>query len=108
MTTSRPVPNPRLVEMVSHLSPGQALDLGCGNAGDAIWLAENRWTVTAVDISPAATGRLIQLAYQHGLKDRITTIQWDLNHGLPEGEIFLVNAHYLHAQSYLVSTTGEF
>lgn len=101
MTARSPAPNPRLVEMVSHLNPGQALELGCGNGGDAIWLAENRWTVTAVDISPTATDRLTQLADQNGFQDRITTIQWDLNHGLPDGEFDLVNAHYLHAHSHL-------
>ncbi len=73
----------------------------CGNGGDAIWLAENQWTVTAVDISTAATDRLTQLAGETGLKDRVTATPWDLNRGLPEGEFDLTNAHYLHARSHL-------
>lgn len=105
MTAPHPAPNPRLIETVSHLSPGQALELGCGNGGDAIWLAENRWTVTAVDISTAATDRLTHLADETGLKDRITAIPWDLTRGLPEGEFDLVNTHYLHTHSPLDRVT---
>jgi SAM-dependent methyltransferase len=47
----RPAPNTRLVEMTSDLVPGQALELGCGNGGDALWLAQRGWKVTALDIS---------------------------------------------------------
>jgi SAM-dependent methyltransferase len=43
--------NQRLVEQTAQLVPGDALDLGCGEGGDAVWLAEQGWTVTAVDVS---------------------------------------------------------
>ncbi|WP_435850759.1 hypothetical protein [Streptomyces tibetensis] len=32
------------------LAPGDALDLGCGEGGDGLWLAGRGWHVTAVDI----------------------------------------------------------
>ena len=46
--------NASLVEEVDGLAPGTALDLGCGQGGDAIWLAAQGWTVTATDISQTA------------------------------------------------------
>ena len=44
-------PNASLVEEVAELVPRTALELGCGQGGDAIWLAAQGWTVTAADIS---------------------------------------------------------
>ena len=45
-------PNPHLVEHVSTLSPGAALDVGSGEGADALWLASRGWQVTGVDVSP--------------------------------------------------------
>jgi SAM-dependent methyltransferase len=50
-------PNGRLVAEVAELRPGRALDVGCGEGADAIWLAQRGWTVTAVDISDVALER---------------------------------------------------
>jgi 2-polyprenyl-6-methoxyphenol hydroxylase-like FAD-dependent oxidoreductase/SAM-dependent methyltransferase len=50
-------PNGRLVAEVADLTPGRALDVGCGEGADAIWLARRGWTVTAIDISEVATSR---------------------------------------------------
>ena len=49
--------NVRLAEVAESLPPGRALDLGCGEGGDAMWLAERGWHVTAVDISQTALDR---------------------------------------------------
>ena len=32
-----------LVDQVKHLTPGRALDIGCGTGGNAIWLATQGW-----------------------------------------------------------------
>ncbi|NGO68257.1 class I SAM-dependent methyltransferase [Streptomyces boncukensis] len=91
-----PRPNQRLTETASGLPPGGALDLGCGNGGDALWLARRGWQVTAVDVSAVAVERLAGLARAHGLADRITAERHDLGASFPAGAFDLVCAHYLH------------
>ncbi|WP_018686990.1 class I SAM-dependent methyltransferase [Actinokineospora enzanensis] len=93
--TDRPVldprPNDRLVETVTGLPPGAALDLGCGNGGDALWLACQGWQVTAVDISAVAVARLAARSVK-----RVVAVRHDLAESFPPGEFGLVSAHYLH------------
>jgi SAM-dependent methyltransferase len=50
-------PNLQLVAEVADLPPGTALDVGCGEGADAIWLARRGWQVTGADISPVALER---------------------------------------------------
>jgi 2-polyprenyl-3-methyl-5-hydroxy-6-metoxy-1,4-benzoquinol methylase len=50
-------PNRVLVTEVTDLTPGRALDVGCGEGADALWLARQGWQVTAVDISRTALQR---------------------------------------------------
>ena len=47
-------PNPRLVEHASGMPAGDALDVGAGEGADVVWLAEQGWRVTALDVSPVA------------------------------------------------------
>lgn len=60
-------PNGSLVNEALGLTPGRALDIGAGEGGDAIWLAEHGWTVTANDISARALERLRAEAERRGL-----------------------------------------
>lgn len=50
-------PNPVLVDVVGSLPPGRGLDLGCGEGADVLWLAEQGWDATGVDISATAVSR---------------------------------------------------
>ncbi len=61
-------PNGTLVNEVSGMSPGRALDVGAGEGGDALWLAQRGWDVTANDIAQRALDRLDAEAQRRGLK----------------------------------------
>jgi thioredoxin reductase/SAM-dependent methyltransferase len=60
-------PNGTLVQEVRGLAPGRALDVGAGEGGDALWLAEQGWSVTASDISQRALDRVDAEAARRGL-----------------------------------------
>lgn len=90
-------PNAVLVTEASGLPPRRALDLGCGEGGDAIWLAERGWQVTAVDFSEAGLERAAAHAAERGVADRVEWRHADLRTWAPEGEEWdLVTSHFLH------------
>lgn len=60
-------PNGSLVNEITGRAPGRALDVGAGEGGDALWLAEQGWKVTANDISQRALDRLGAEAARRGL-----------------------------------------
>ncbi|HZU73830.1 MAG TPA: class I SAM-dependent methyltransferase [Acidimicrobiales bacterium] len=60
-------PNRFLAEEAIALPPGRALDLACGEGRNALWLAEQGWTVTGVDFSGVAVDRARSLASERGL-----------------------------------------
>lgn len=93
--------NPRLAEVVTGLDPGRALDLGCGEGADALWLAERGWHVVAVDVSATALRRAAETAAQRKLTGRIDFQRHDLNETFPAGAFDLVSAQYLHSPARL-------
>lgn len=64
-------PNPALVSAATLLERGRALDLGCGDGSNAVWLARHGWNVTAVDFSEVAIERGRALAEAAGV-----TVAW--------------------------------
>ncbi|WP_431968111.1 SAM-dependent methyltransferase [Actinacidiphila sp. bgisy160] len=91
-------PNNVLVREAGALKPGTALDLGCGEGADAVWLARQGWRVTAVDISRVALERAASHAKAEGIADDL--IDWqrhDLGETFPEGTYDLVSAQFLHS-----------
>ncbi len=60
-------PNGTLVNEATSLTPGRVLDVGAGEGGDAVWLAEQGWAVTATDISSGALARVAAEAERRGL-----------------------------------------
>jgi len=92
-------PNTQLVAQASGLAPGTALDAGCGEGADAIWLARRGWTVTAVDVSAVALERAAAAAAAAGddLARRISWQRVDLLSWDPGPDRFdLVSAQYMY------------
>lgn len=89
--------NAALASSVDGLGGRTALELGAGEGGDALWLAERGWTVTAVDISPTALARGQAAAERAGLGGAITWVAADLEDWRPEGRFDLVTACFLHS-----------
>ncbi|WP_030606762.1 class I SAM-dependent methyltransferase [Streptomyces sclerotialus] len=92
-------PNPQLVTEAADLAPGTALDAGCGEGADAVWLAARGWRVTAVDISAAALEHAREQAAASGadVTGRIDWVEADLTAWAPpENHYDLVSTHYVH------------
>ena len=89
--------NARLAEVAESLTPGRALDLGCGEGADALWLAERGWQVVAVDISGIALQRAADDARARDLPGSIDFQQHDLSDSFPVGRFDLVSAQFLHS-----------
>ena len=91
-------PNLHLVTEAAGLAPGVALDVGCGEGADAIWLAERGWQVTAVDWSRVALGRAEAraVAVDAGVAGRIRWLHADLTTWVPDQAYDLVSSHYTH------------
>jgi SAM-dependent methyltransferase len=86
--------NVALEREVAAVEPGTALDLGSGEGGDALWLARQGWSVTAVDIAPSALAIAQTAQLPH---DDITWIAADLAEWQPPRSYDLVSACFLHS-----------
>ncbi|MCS7475591.1 methyltransferase domain-containing protein [Umezawaea endophytica] len=71
-------PNFALVTEVDGLPPGRALDVGCGEGADAVWLAGRGWEVTGLDVSRVALDRAELHAREAGAR-----VEW-VHAGLAE------------------------
>jgi SAM-dependent methyltransferase len=96
-------PNEALVTEVAGLSTGRALDVGCGEGADAVWLARAGWLVTALDISPKAVERTERMAADAGVHvDGVAAGLLDAS--IPGAQFDLVIAMY---PALLRTPTGE-
>jgi 2-polyprenyl-3-methyl-5-hydroxy-6-metoxy-1,4-benzoquinol methylase len=90
-------PNVQLVAEVAGLPPGTALDVGCGEGGDVIWLARRGWTVTGADFSAAGLARAARLAEEAGVAERTHWWRVDAREFDAGGRSYdLVSTQYLH------------
>ncbi len=89
--------NPYLERELAGLRPGTALDAGCGEGAEALWLAAAGWEVTAADISAEALARSMDRATRMGAG--VAQVRWveaDLTTWEPPAPFDLVMTHYAH------------
>lgn len=89
--------NAVLGDVASGLTPDTALDLGCGEGGDVLWLAAQGWRATGVDLSPTATDRGRATAVAAGLGDRVRFVAADLATWDTDEQFGLVTASFLQS-----------
>lgn len=87
-------PNGTLVNQAASLTPGRALDVGAGEGGDAVWLAEHGWEVTATDVSQRALDRIHAEATARGLAIECRQADANALDAFEAGSFDLVSAQY--------------
>lgn len=70
-------PNQFLLSEIDDMAQGSALDLGCGEGRNAVWLAEQGWAVTAVDFSAIGIEKGREMASRPGV--HVDWVVADLN-----------------------------
>ncbi len=83
-------PNEFLMEVLPKLTPGTALDLGCGSGREAVALASEDWRVTAADLLPDALEKARDLQARYAPETNIDWLQIDLERQQLEGKYDLV------------------
>jgi len=60
-------PNLFVEQICADLPPGRAIDLAAGEGRNALWLAERGWEAIAVDFSPVAIRKALDVAEHRGV-----------------------------------------
>jgi SAM-dependent methyltransferase len=97
--------NAVLADVAGALPTGRALDLGCGEGGDVVWLARQGWDATGVDLSVTAITRGSRAAVAAGVEDRTAFVAADLDAWDTAARFDLVTASFL--QSWPVQIPRE-
>ncbi|WP_271985373.1 class I SAM-dependent methyltransferase [Pseudoclavibacter terrae] len=97
--------NANLASVAGTLTPGRALDLGCGEGGDAIWLAQQGWRVTGIDISTVAIERARAAARAARVDGSLVDfVAGDLETWRPAEPLDLVTASFFQSPVHLPRT----
>lgn len=89
-------PNQFVRARVADADPGRAVDLGCGNGRNAVWLARRGWHVEAVDISAVGIEQARQRSERAGVH-----VAWEVGDALtwrPAEPLDLALVVYLHME----------
>jgi SAM-dependent methyltransferase len=89
-------PNRFLIEAVAGRHPGDAIDLGMGEGRNAIYLAQQGWRVTGVDLADAGVAQAKKRASELGVK--LDAVVDDLDHyNFGQARWDLIILFYMHA-----------
>ncbi|SDD19068.1 class I SAM-dependent methyltransferase [Rhodococcus tukisamuensis] len=90
--------DPTVVAVATALTAGRALDLGCGEGRNALWLANRGWRVTAVDFSTVALtkGHRAAAHSPRSVRDRVDWVRADVTQVELPPNYDLVLLTYLH------------
>jgi SAM-dependent methyltransferase len=66
--TGRPSSELQRVFSQNTILPGRALDIGCGTGTNSVWLAQQGFEVTGIDLAPLAVEQAEQRAHAAGVK----------------------------------------
>lgn len=87
------IPSAVVIDHARRRTASSALDIGCGVGADAVWLAAQGWTVTALDVSQVALDRAAASARRAEVHvDWVCTRLEDMPRAAPGFD--LVVAHY--------------
>lgn len=84
-------PSVFMMESVKGLEPGKALDVGAGQGRNAVWLAQQGWDVTGIDISGVGLAAAEANAEKAGT--RISTVKstyQDFNFGTEQWDLIVM------------------
>ncbi len=87
--------DPVLADIATRLPPGDALDVGCAEGTDAIWLAQQGWNVLGIDMYPKRRS----IAHGQGRDQRLSRtpscLSGTTSRPGPRGIFTFINAQYL-------------
>lgn len=90
--------NATMSSLVADLPAGRALDLGCGEGGDVLWLAHRGWETVGVDISETAVERAEAHArLQDFGEGSAEFFAGELPEAMPAGPFNLITASFLQS-----------
>jgi SAM-dependent methyltransferase len=87
-------PNRFVVEVLADVDPGTGVDLACGEGRNAIWLAEQGWTMTGVDFSAAGLAKAASLSRARAVE--VGWVEADVAAWAPPPDQDLALVAYLH------------
>lgn len=90
--------NEVVMELTTSLPRGRAVDIGCGEGRNAVFLANRGWLVEGIDFSPVALDKAAELARNspRAVIDRLTWTRADLTTADFGSGLDLVLIVYIH------------